>query len=78
MTATILPGKRRGLDPKSVEAQVIGEHGTSQVYLWSTARAAGTPIAQDDTVRNEVENEVRYANISIIEGTGASQLASGW
>src|SRR3954471_24443730 len=35
-------GKRLGLDPASVEAQVIGEHGTSQVYLWSTARVAGT------------------------------------
>ena len=37
-----------------------------------TARVAGTPIAQDDSVRSEVENDVRYANISIIEGTGAS------
>jgi len=37
-------GKRLGLDPASVEAQVIGEHGTSQVYLWSTARVAGTLI----------------------------------
>lgn len=65
------------VDPKSVEAQVIGEHGTSQVYLWSTARIAGTAIAADDAFRREVENDVRYANISIIEGTGASQLGIG-
>lgn len=70
-------GKKLGVDPKSVEAQVIGEHGTSQVYLWSTARVGGTAIPQDDPVRNEVENDVRYANISIIEGTGASQLGIG-
>ena len=70
-------GKKLGVDPKSVEAQVIGEHGTSQVYLWSTARVAGTAIPQDDPIRNEVENAVRYANISIIEGTGASQLGIG-
>ena len=70
-------GTTLGVDPKSVEAQVIGEHGTSQVYLWSTARVAGTAIAQDHAVRIEVENEVRYANISIIEGTGASQLGIG-
>ncbi len=70
-------GQKLGLDPKSVEAQVIGEHGTSQVYLWSTARVAGTAIAQDDPLRSEVENDVRYANISIIEGTGASQLGIG-
>ena len=69
--------RKLGVDPKSVEAQVIGEHGTSQVYLWSTARVAGTAIAQDAPVRQEVENDVRYANISIIEGTGASQLGIG-
>ena len=28
-------------------------------------------------MRHEVENDVRYANISIIEGTGASQLGIG-
>jgi L-lactate dehydrogenase len=65
------------VNPQSVEAQVIGEHGTSQVYLWSTARVAGTAVAQDASVRHQVENDVRYANISIIEGTGASQLGIG-
>ena len=65
------------VDPKAVEAQVIGEHGTSQVYLWSTARVAGTPIATEAAFREDVENDVRYANISIIEGTGASQLGIG-
>ena len=30
-----------------------------------------------DEFRYEVENEVRYANIAIIEGTGASQLGIG-
>lgn len=70
-------GRKLGVDPKSVEAQVIGEHGTSQVNLWSTARVAGIPIAADDALRHEVENEVRYANISIIEGTGASHLGIG-
>ena len=70
-------GKKLGVDPKSVEAQVIGEHGTSQVYLWSTARVAGAAISQNDPLRTEIENDVRYANISIIEGTGASQLGIG-
>lgn len=70
-------GQKLGVDPKSVEAQVVGEHGTSQVYLWSTARVAGTTFPQPDALRREVEEEVRYANISIIEGTGASQLGIG-
>jgi L-lactate dehydrogenase len=70
-------GQKLGVDPKSVEAQVIGEHGTSQVYLWSTARVAGTTFARGAAFRREVEDEVRYANISIIEGTGASQFGIG-
>ena len=78
-------GARLGVDPRSVEADVIGEHGTSQVYLWSTASVAGTPILSSlvpkgtsaDALRKAVEEEVRYANINIIEGTGASQLGIG-
>jgi L-lactate dehydrogenase len=78
-------GKRFGVDPRSVNAQVVGEHGTSQVYLWSTASVAGAPILQSmlprgttaAAFRSDVENEVRYANINIIEGTGASQLGIG-
>src|SRR5260221_6176954 len=29
------------VDPAYVEAQVVGEHGTSEVLLWSSARVAG-------------------------------------
>src|SRR4029079_2360106 len=29
-------GNHFGVDPGSVDAQVIGDHGTSQVFLWST------------------------------------------
>lgn len=31
------------VDPAHVEAQVIGEHGVSQVFLWSSARIGGYP-----------------------------------
>jgi L-lactate dehydrogenase len=33
-------GRHFGVDPAHVEAQVIGEHGTKQVFLWSCARAS--------------------------------------
>lgn len=71
------------VSPHQVEAQVVGEHGTSQVFLWSSARVAGTralaAIAGEspEAFRKQVEQEVRYANIMIIEGTGASQLGIG-
>jgi L-lactate dehydrogenase len=63
------------VDPRAVEAQVVGEHGTSQVFLWSCARIAGMPVA--DVPRQRIEQEVRFANIAIIEGTGASQYGIG-
>src|ERR1700732_1244038 len=34
-------GRHFGVAPAGVEAQVIGDHGTSQVFLWSSARIAG-------------------------------------
>jgi L-lactate dehydrogenase len=34
-----------GVDANQVEAQVVGERGISQVFLWSTARIAGVPVS---------------------------------
>ena len=78
-------GKHFGVDPAHVEAQVIGDHGTSQVFLWSSARIAGVPLAtllkergeKLDDLRTELEKDVRYANIIIIEGHEASQYGIG-
>jgi L-lactate dehydrogenase len=77
--------RRLKVNPMYVEAQVVGEHGTSQVFLWSCARVGGTPIADLlessgqslEVFRQSVEQDVRFANITIIEGTGASQLGIG-
>jgi malate/lactate dehydrogenase len=74
-----------GVDAKDVEAQVIGDHGTSQVFLWSSAHIGGVPIAallnarndRIDALREKLEQEVRYANITIIEGHDASQHGIG-
>jgi L-lactate dehydrogenase len=64
---------------------VIGDHGTSQVFLWSSARVAGVPVARLlekrgeklEQVRAQLEKDVRYANITIIEGHDASQYGIG-
>jgi len=78
-------GKHFDVDPAYVEALVIGDHGTSQVFLWSSARIAGVPVTallkqrgeKLDDVRTQLERDVRYANITIIEGHGASQYGIG-
>jgi len=78
-------GKYFGVDPKQVEAQVIGDHGTSQVFLWSSAAIAGVPLARLvkkrgealNDLRTKIEGDVRFANITIIEGHDASQYGIG-
>ncbi len=77
--------RRLKCHPSSVDALVLGEHGTSQVYIWSSAQVGGEAIL--DYVRrrkwdvkrfqSKVENAVKFANINIIKGTGASQHGIG-
>jgi L-lactate dehydrogenase len=79
-------GRKLEVAPTSIDAQVLGEHGTSQIFHWSGARVGGVAIAEaleqcgvahDDGFRAEIEKEVRFANITIIEGIGASQYGIG-
>jgi L-lactate dehydrogenase len=77
--------ERLSVSPACVDAYVVGEHGTSSVFLWSSARIGGMRVKDMlterriafDEFRQSVENDVRYANITIIEGAGASQYGIG-
>jgi len=77
--------RRLRVSPASVDSLIIGEHGTSEVFVWSAARAAGAPVLDllarsdrnSEELRKQIEQEVRYANIAIIEGIGASQHGIG-
>ncbi|MEA2839231.1 MAG: L-lactate dehydrogenase [Methylobacteriaceae bacterium] len=74
-----------GVSPSTVRADVLGEHGKSEVLHWSGAAIAGVPwkdvAAQrgiDETsLKARVDDAVRHANINIIEGIGASQYGIG-
>ena len=33
--------ERLGMSPAYVDAQIVGEHGTTEVFLWSSAHVAG-------------------------------------
>jgi L-lactate dehydrogenase len=77
-------GKRLNVSASDVEALVLGEHGASEVFLWSSARVGGEKVLDlfgesqtAQTAREEIEREVRYANITVIEGIGASQYGIG-
>jgi L-lactate dehydrogenase len=82
----LLLADRLGVAVTSVHATVVGEHGDSEVVLWSTADVGGVPI--NDVVgstgavigpeeHDALLAEVRGAAYRIIEGKGATNLAIG-
>ncbi|MBC7926745.1 MAG: L-lactate dehydrogenase [Bryobacteraceae bacterium] len=69
------------LDPRSIHAYIVGEHGDSGVALWSAARVAGIPLRDWAGWREEREPElaaeVRQAAAEIIRRKGATNHAIG-
>jgi L-lactate dehydrogenase len=81
-----LLGEQLGLAPHTVHAQVLGEHGDSEVLVWSSARAGGIRLAEfaqqtgralTDEVRQRIDDGVRRAAYRIIEGKGATYFGIG-
>lgn len=74
-------GRALDLDPRSVHAQVVGEHGDSEVVLWSSVQIGGVPLAQWRGWSMDREapmaNEVRTAAYEIIKRKGATNHAIG-
>lgn len=69
------------LDPRSIHAQVVGEHGDSEVVLWSSAHVGGTVLREWPgwmTAREpEIADRVRTAAYEIIRRKGATNHAIG-
>jgi L-lactate dehydrogenase len=81
-----LAGRHLGIAPQSVHAYVLGEHGDSEVLAWSSARAGSVPLASfaaqvgaplTEAVRAEIDDGVRRAAYTIIEGKGATWYGIG-
>src|SRR5919107_968650 len=74
-------GQELRVDPHSVHAQVVGEHGDSEVVLWSSAHVGGTPLREWTRWSAEREQpiatEVRTAAYEIIKRKGATNHAIG-
>jgi L-lactate dehydrogenase len=74
-------GRELQVDPHSVHAQVVGEHGDSEVVLWSGAHVGGVPLRQWPSWRREREaalaEEVRTAAYQIIQRKGSTNHAIG-
>ena len=73
--------RRLDLDVTHVHGYVVGEHGDSEVLVWSSMDIAGRPldafagtvgVGWTANVRGEIEDEVVNSAYRIIEGKGAT------
>jgi L-lactate dehydrogenase len=81
-----LLGQHFGVDPHHVHAYVIGEHGDSEVLVWSQATIAGLSVDEFSAVqgaplgeadRSQIDEAVRRAAYHIIAGKGATYYGIG-
>jgi L-lactate dehydrogenase len=75
-----------GVDPHHVHAYVVGEHGDSEVLVWSQASIAGLTLDEfgdvcgkrlTETDREQIDQNVRRAAYQIIEGKGSTYYGIG-
>lgn len=75
-----------GVDPRNVHAYIIGEHGDSEVAVWSSAAVAGVPVREylapagkeyGQPELRELFLQVRNAAYEIIQRKGATYYAIG-
>ena len=74
------------VDPSNVHAYIIGEHGDTEVPVWSLANIAGLRFTDFCPVcgkncgplpKDEIFNEVKNSAYRIIKGKGATYYAIG-
>jgi len=75
-----------GVAAHSVHAYVLGEHGDSEVLVWSSARVAGVPVGDfgeqigaplTDGMKADIDERVRRAAYRIISGKGFTNYGIG-
>jgi L-lactate dehydrogenase len=74
------------VSPTSVHAYVLGEHGDSEVLLWSKVRVGGVTLSDfarqmgievTSDIRMRIDDGVRRAAYRIIEGKGSTYYGIG-
>ena len=66
------------VDVEDINAYVLGEHGDSQVPMWSSVSIAGIPLASYEEQmgikldKEEITRKTKYSGADIIKGKGAT------
>jgi len=81
-----LVGEHVGIAPRSIHAYVLGEHGDTEVLVWSSIQIGGVALTSfaeqvgrplTDSVKASIDERVRRAAYRIIEGKGATYYGIG-
>ena len=82
-----LVSRETGVATQNIHAYVAGEHGDSEVALWSSTEIGGVPITQwgrtldggvfDQDKRDRITHDVVRSAYRIIEGKGVTNYAVG-
>jgi len=81
-----LLGRHYGVDPRSVHAYILGEHGDSEVPIWSNVRIGGVPLRRycpacdkhcPTGELDDIFYRVKNAAYEIIRGKGSTYYAIG-
>ncbi|MCS7187124.1 MAG: L-lactate dehydrogenase [Armatimonadetes bacterium] len=81
-----LLGEYLGVSPQSVHAYVLGEHGDSEVLVWTEAKVGGVSVFDfaeqigkpiTGEIKQQIDERVRFAAYKIIENKGATYFGIG-
>lgn len=81
-----LLSEHTGVDTSHIHGYVIGEHGDSEVLVWSSTFVGNIPLEEfcrmnhlklNDEVREKIDDGTRRAAYSIINGKGATYFGVG-
>lgn len=78
----VLLAERLAVEPRAVDAFIIGEHGDSEIAVWSAARVAGLPLAKFPGADKlpapaEMLDQIRQAAPEIVKRKGNTSYAIG-
>lgn len=70
-----LIGEKAGVTPRSIHGYVIGEHGDSELPVWSRTNIVGAPIVLTDDEKEQLFSSTRNAAYQIIQAKGSTAYA---
>ena len=78
----VMLAERLAVEPRAVDAFIIGEHGDSEIAVWSAARVAGLPLAKFPgadklPAHAEMLETIRQAAPEIVKRKGNTSYAIG-